>query len=146
MSDLLDMDALKEMSHANKDFPDGHPHRLDPNALHTALKEPGLTPADNFAILVKHEQRLNRLDALDENNLGKSSRDKMAQFLRLWETKYWRQDLGEDGSLGLLHVLHEHHKEDIVSGRVNGYVPMSQVSPEHALSISSSMSGGFQCQ
>lgn len=51
---------------------------------------------DLLAVLVRHEQRLNRLDATDETNLGKASggvhHEKMAEFLRAWEVQYWRSE------------------------------------------------------
>merc|ERR1712070_633053 len=51
---------------------------------------------DTLAVMIRHEQRLNRMDGMDENNLGKSSSDRSAKFYRAWESHYWmRKGWGE---------------------------------------------------
>eukprot|EP00747_Dinoflagellata_sp_TGD_P099258 gnl/TRDRNA2_/TRDRNA2_167684_c0_seq2.p2 gnl/TRDRNA2_/TRDRNA2_167684_c0~~gnl/TRDRNA2_/TRDRNA2_167684_c0_seq2.p2 ORF type:complete len:212 (-),score=51.09 gnl/TRDRNA2_/TRDRNA2_167684_c0_seq2:139-774(-) len=106
MCDLLDSDQLHDMLHRHKHLPDGHPDRSHTGSLDGAIKG-NLSNTDIFAMFIKHEQRLNRIDALDEHNLGKTSSDKMAQFLRLWEMKYWRDILGEEGARQLIFAIHQ---------------------------------------
>jgi hypothetical protein len=74
----------------------------DPEALRYAMNVDALTEKakagdrewllSSLAVAIRHEQRLNRLDALDENNLGKSSEERMAYFTAAWERWYWEKE------------------------------------------------------
>jgi len=44
---------------------------------------------DILSTFIRHEQRLNRLDGMDEHNLGAQSEEKMAKFYAAWEEHYW---------------------------------------------------------
>eukprot|EP00747_Dinoflagellata_sp_TGD_P146117 gnl/TRDRNA2_/TRDRNA2_176649_c4_seq1.p1 gnl/TRDRNA2_/TRDRNA2_176649_c4~~gnl/TRDRNA2_/TRDRNA2_176649_c4_seq1.p1 ORF type:complete len:297 (-),score=32.93 gnl/TRDRNA2_/TRDRNA2_176649_c4_seq1:126-1016(-) len=70
-----------------------------------SLKSAQLPFIDLLAILVKHEQRLNRIDATDDQSLGKGSKTTMAYFLRLWETRYWHYALKDDVDRKLLDAV-----------------------------------------
>merc|ERR1712139_464442 len=66
---------------------------------------------DTLAVIVRHEQRLNRLDGMDEHNLGGHSKDRMANFYAAWETHYWSREGWED--------LDQHLEHDVHNSRVN---------------------------
>merc|ERR1711924_444999 len=52
---------------------------------------------DILAVMVRHEMRLNRLDGIDQYNLDRQSKDRLAKFYKAWEHHYWtREGWGQD--------------------------------------------------
>lgn len=66
---------------------------------------------DILALVVRHEQRLNRLDGSDESNLGflkiGCHGEKMAYFYRAWEKHYWQRS----GMHSVIDIMNRHSEQ-----------------------------------
>jgi hypothetical protein len=70
---------------------------------------------DTLAVMIRHEQRLNRVDGMDEHNLRTDSPDKMAAFYKTWSKHYWMRS--------------GYRSSDILD---NGFSPAQQSNPRGA--------------